>query len=328
MIAQLRLDTCNFAHLESTVPTEDYLIHAHDCYELYYIVRGDLNFLYDGTEYRLPPHTLMLNAPRILHGIHVLSDRPYNRYTFHFVPAFFPQGIQSDVLKLLPTVQTVRSASSPIPFMVANAQAYDIQSQLDEILALSGRDEISRKTFAPILLEALLIRLYLKCTDNSVTLPTVTRADPPELAAVLDYLRRHLSDRITVEELAERFFISRTKLNNLFRQHFHTSIMNYVTAQRLSYAQKLLASGMPAYEVAPTTGYPDYSTFYRSYTRHFGRTPRKDKSVIHFSSMNMPGIPSGESFADPFAVLDEQNPPATVLPDIGFENHAYDPLET
>ena len=35
---QIIAETYNFAHHTSEVATPDYLIHSHDCYELYYFV--------------------------------------------------------------------------------------------------------------------------------------------------------------------------------------------------------------------------------------------------------------------------------------------------
>ena len=88
MPGNLVSDHCNFSYHRSNAATSAFLIHQHDCYELYYYISGDLRFLYDGTEYAPAPHTMFLVVPGVLHGIHVLSDTTYERYTFHFTPRF------------------------------------------------------------------------------------------------------------------------------------------------------------------------------------------------------------------------------------------------
>ena len=181
-----------------------------------------------------------------------------------------------------------------------------------------------------MLFQALIVRLYLACAGSSIQMPALAEDDPPELASVLDYLRRHPSDRITLETLSERFFISRSHLNNLFRKYFHTSVMTYVTGQRLSYAQKLLLSGMSAAEAASAVGYTDYSTFYRSYSKHFGHPPGADKAATEDArDTQMLNLMGRIGFVDPITAMQAQSPleqPAD-FPDIGFANNEYAPLE-
>lgn len=73
-----------FSHNISHVAAPEWLIHAHSFYEFYYIVDGDTDFLLNGTEYTLSPHTVLLIAPNVYHGIRVRTTRPYDRYTLHF----------------------------------------------------------------------------------------------------------------------------------------------------------------------------------------------------------------------------------------------------
>lgn len=323
-------DDYNFARHLSEVATDHYLIHSHDCYELYYIVRGDMTYLYDGTEYSLSPHTLLVIPPGVIHGIHIRSNAPYERYTFHFVPSFFAKERQGMVMQLLPTITTARNRTSPIPFFIENADRFAIRMRLDEILSLGEKDKETEHRFAPILMEALLVSLYLGLSGNRQSIPTFSQPVPRELAEILDYLRRHPSDRITLEKLSTRFYISRSQLNNLFRKYFNTSVMDYVTGQRLSYAQKLLYNGMPAAQVASTIGYTDYSTFYRAYTKHIGHPPTQDKGTQNpGEEERMQNWLNAVPFQDPLeGMRSERAMHQTHLPDIGFENNAYDPLDT
>lgn len=319
----------NFAHLQSEVATPGFLIHSHDCYELYYFVRGNMQYLYDGTEYTLEPDTMLFISPGVIHGIRVLSDAPYDRYTFHFVPAFFAKERRNAITELLPTITTVRNRTSPFPFYIEHAARFHVQERLDEILSLSRKSKETQMFLTPILMESLIVSLYLSSSGGIPSMPHFAKPVPHELAEILDYIRRHPSDRITVEKLSSRFFISRTHLNNLFRRHFQTSVMDYVTGQRLSYAQKLLISGMPAAEVASTIGYSDYSTFYRAYSKHMGHPPNQDKGT---ESTEGEGKELDWSTVIPFedpteAMHAERALRQTILPDIGFENNVYDPLD-
>ena len=54
------------------------------------------------------------------------------------------------------------------------------------------------------------------------------------------------------------------------------SVMQYVAYNRVLYARQLLAQGMGAAEAAREVGFSDYSSFYRSYRKVTGRSPRAD----------------------------------------------------
>ena len=87
---------------------------------------------------------------------------------------------------------------------------------------------------------------------------------------------------------------------------------------------------MSAADVALTIGYTDYSTFYRAYSKHMGHPPNQDKSGgsgdIHSDEVEWSAV---IPFRDPVeAMRTERALQQKTLPDIGFENNAYDPLDT
>ncbi|MBQ6563234.1 MAG: helix-turn-helix domain-containing protein [Clostridia bacterium] len=330
MESRIVSETYNFAHLLSEVATQSFLIHSHDCYELYYFVSGEMQYLYDGTEYTLEPETLLLIPPGAIHGIRILSAVPYNRYTYHFVPAFFDKERREAITQLLPTISTARSRTSPIPFFIEHADRFHVREKLDEILQTGSHGKEMELLLAPVIMESLIASLYLGLSGGKPSVPHFSPQVPHDLAEILDYIRRHPSDRITLEKLSTRFFVSRSQLNNLFQRYFHTSVMDYVAGQRLSYAQKLLISGMPAQEVASTIGYTDYSTFYRAYSKRMGHPPNQDKSAGETDEMR-DGLAWADAipFEDPTeAMRSGRALRQRTLPDISFENNVYDPLDT
>ena len=71
-----------------------------------------------------------------------------------------------------------------------------------------------------------------------------------ELDPILNYIHHNLTKKLSPDELSNRFFISKSKLNNLFRKRTNCTVMEYVTRQRLNYAQQLLINGLPAAQVS------------------------------------------------------------------------------
>ena len=95
-------DKYNIAHNITQIRSGSCLIHSHTTYEILYMIEGDAVFSIGGTEYMLEPHTLLLIPPNVFHGIHVLTDKPYDRYTVHFDPSILSHEHRALLLSKLP----------------------------------------------------------------------------------------------------------------------------------------------------------------------------------------------------------------------------------
>ena len=95
-------------------------------------------------------------------------------------------------------------------------------------------------------------------------------------AAVIKYINRHLSDDLSLKSLAERFYLSKTHLNRLFKQSTGTTVWDYIIVKRLFLARKLINAGESPSIVYTQCGFQDYTTFYRAYKQHFGVCPKCD----------------------------------------------------
>jgi AraC-like DNA-binding protein len=60
------------------------------------------------------------------------------------------------------------------------------------------------------------------------------------LINVKKYLDEHFTDKITLDELSDRFFINKFYLTRIYKQKFGTSINNYISQKRITYAKQLL----------------------------------------------------------------------------------------
>ena len=92
---------------------------------------------------------------------------------------------------------------------------------------------------------------------------------------VIDYLNEHLTDDISIDSLAETFFLSRYHLMHAFKEETGYTIGNYLTTKRLLLARDLIQQGRPITNVCYECGFRNYSTFSRAYKKNFGSSPRE-----------------------------------------------------
>lgn len=102
-------------------------------------------------------------------------------------------------------------------------------------------------------------------------------AGDSKVIAILQYLNLHLTEPLSIDELAERFYISKFHMMRRFKEETGYTIHHYTAEKRLLLARQLLRSGQPAMEVCSRSGYQDYSTFSRAYRRRFGVSPSAER---------------------------------------------------
>lgn len=92
---------------------------------------------------------------------------------------------------------------------------------------------------------------------------------------IIAYLEENLDKKITLESVADQFFVSKSTINRTFQKHMGTSFYRCLNQRRLLAAQKLIWEGTPLEKVSAKVGFSDYATFYRAFKHSFGISPRQ-----------------------------------------------------
>ena len=275
------LDPIIFAHNISHRATESFLIHDHPTYELHYFVRGSAQWLVEGVEYPCEPHTMTIFPPNVFHGIRIYDEQPYERFTLHFTADNISLERRAVLSRMLPRAEK----TGGIPCLMKNMEETALHALLLELDALASHDEQTREKLTPVFLEALISTIALAASPE---IPAAESASmTPAQETIIAYLNRHFNEPITLDDLAERFFISKHHLNRSFRKATGTTVRDYLISKRVTYVQQLLINGVPATQAATLAGFGDYTAFYRAYVKRFGHAPSHDRSPTRTTSFRL-----------------------------------------
>ena len=93
---------------------------------------------------------------------------------------------------------------------------------------------------------------------------------------VANYVRRHLSEAITVERMAEEFYMSRPYLSAKFKQETGMTLTDYILREKTEEAKRLLRySEKSASAIGAYLGFSSTAHFSRVFKKHAGSTPRE-----------------------------------------------------
>jgi two-component system, response regulator YesN len=94
------------------------------------------------------------------------------------------------------------------------------------------------------------------------------------LQVIKTYIEYNYTGSMTVEKIAQVFFVSNVYLSRAFKSEFGLTITDYMQHLRMERAKELLISEQaPIKTVVEMCGYEDVAYFYRVFKRHFGISP-------------------------------------------------------
>lgn len=239
--------------------------HCHKDYELLFVARGQGKYVIDGVEYPLSDGTLMLIHPFEFHYVCPDSCRPYER----FVVMFEKSDLIEQAGKLSFLDPTAEGHGNCVYFD-ENGVTEPIRRAFDEIREIPELFDVHSEE-ARSMLKLTLSRILLLLSHSEPQTPAVQEENV--IQRVMEYLNVHLTRDISLERIAQHFFISKYYLCHAFRNHTGVSVFTYVNTKRIAIAQRLLANGAPATAVAYQVGFRNYSSFYRAFCNQVGESP-------------------------------------------------------
>ncbi len=246
--------------------------HCHNDYELLYVCKGNGKYVVEGAEYPLEPNTVMLFRPREYHYVCPNKDTTYERYVIYFKRDALPSVIFE--LSMFhdhanPKHGIFFPAASVSPLIQGEYEATDLLC--DSLNEHKKSQETYRAVISAALTKILLL-LSLSAPSDEINY------EENIITRVTEYLNNHATEKISLDKLAQHFFISKYYLCHAFQQQNGTSILAYITAKRIVLAQQMIKNGIPATHVAQQTGFQNYSSFYRAYIKQTGHSPTATSS--------------------------------------------------
>ena len=275
MLVQYTHEDFHYAHAISyDTEQNEHCLHNHALYELVYCVRGDVIYQAEGVRYQMEPHSLLLLAPAVLHKLFIRSEQPFERHTLYI--NYFDAN--SEMSSLMGKCLQLFNQQSVGSAYYGPAECAGIVPLLERLERASASDDERISSLAPYFAKALVAELLM--IVNSAAPLAFSTSGNHTIDALRLYLSQNFTRDISLSDIAEHFFWSKDHCNRAFHKATGMSVMQYVAYNRVLYARQLLAQGMGAAEAAREVGFSDYSSFYRSYRKVTGRSPRADYQAM------------------------------------------------
>lgn len=252
---------------------KDVELHHHDFFEIYFLLAGDVTYLIESRIVHVMPGDLLLISPKELHQVCIQPEMSvYERYVLWVDP---------DTVRQLSDGQTdLFSGLDPNrpgygnQLRLSSEDRSHIQSLMEQLHRESAGDGYGAEMLRKSLLTQLLIainRLVLRQGAYTEESTQTSRA----VRQVVNYVNLHYSEPLSLDLLAEKFFVSKYHLSHEFNRQVGTSVYRYIQKKRLLMARQLMAQGKKPNEVYASCGFGDYAGFYRAFKSEYQIGPRE-----------------------------------------------------
>lgn len=257
-------------------------LHSHSFYEIIYILTNSgIQYLVGTKRYSLQRGDIVIVPPGIGHKplFPAQLAEPYKRIVLWVSMDFIDimlQLLPSCTLKFSEKMFLLRTLGTPYEYFgeLFHRGLNEAEKQHEcWQIALYGN------TFQIL---AACIRAFANPEYH-----TLSSEKPELLDDVVAYIESHLSEKLTLSDTAQRFFVSESTIGQTFQKKMHISFYRFVTQRRLIAAKSMILKEQNLDILSTRVGFSDYSTFYRAFKKEFGISPREYRNLIAENQQNL-----------------------------------------
>ena len=253
-------------------------VHHHDFYEVYYLLRGQVEYWVDGRIIRMTPGDLLLINPMELHRPIIQGEtQAYERIVL-WINKEYMENLSSGGIKLSSCFDTSLPGHTHL-IRPTGSERSSLTVRMGELV----REYYSGEFGGDLCAYGLFLQFMVQL--NRMALRTETKPEETEQLSVLvqnalGYIADHLSENMTVESIASELYVSKYYLSHAFTKEVGVSVYRYIMMRRLLMARQLLLAGESAGQVCRNCGFSDYTSFYRAFKSEYGISPREFTSTV------------------------------------------------
>lgn len=243
--------------------------HYHDFHKILLFLSGSVDYTIEGKTYPLEPRDIVFVSAGEIHRPVVKESMPYERIVIYVSPSLFMR-YQREQTDLEECFRIARKHSSVMH--VPTGKSHDLLYHMEKLEKTAHEQEFAHELYTEILFVEFMILLNRALHAHEMETSHEASYDE-KIQIMLRYIHEHLTEPLSIDELAEKAFLSKYYLMRHFKAETGYSIHQYINSKRLLMARSLLDGPAPITEICYQCGFQDYTTFSRAFQRMFHMSP-------------------------------------------------------
>ena len=234
--------------------------HSHTLAEFIFVLSGAGTYHVDGRVYTIKKFDLIYTRPGKHHYLMIDESEPYFRINIHYDTSALSEELIRSIPKTVDVLSfedndTVKNIFSNMSYYYDNLEA-DARDQLFEALIVQ-----------------MICSFAIAATGN---VAVQTASTNPLIEKALRYIKEHLYEIESVDEICREIYVTKSHLHHLFMENLRITPKRYIKEKRLIRARRRILDGEKPTTVFRDCGFGDYASFYRNYKAYYGYAPSSE----------------------------------------------------
>lgn len=255
----------------------EFQYHYHEFDKIIIFLNGKVQYMIEGKSYSLTPHDIILVNHNDIHKPAVDCSVPYERIILYIRPGFL-QTYAAGRQNLAHCFELAKTKQMHV-LQLSLHKDQELLQQMEKLRQGIAEKSFAQELYAKLLFLKFMVLLNRALLSNQSEESNASRYDPKTLA-LLAYINTNLFADLSVEALAQKFYISKYYMMRKFKSETGYTLHQYITHKRLLLSRDFIRENQPLTKICFDCGFKDYSTFSRAFKTLFHCTPSEYKKQL------------------------------------------------
>lgn len=246
---------------------------AGDYLNIFYIERGSCHFNISDTQKLCSTEDIILMKPEEKTTMHFRGGKQPLQLLWICVLPEYLEKLSDETTHLAADFQFVPYQTAVVH--AGSEESMLIKSIAEKLSRIESDSDLYGHTLYENSLFSMLLVLSLRACIYTDPVVKSRRKKNLVMDDVFLYIKEHLSEDLSLEQLEKEFFISKYHICREFKRLSGQSPHSYIVKARLDLCKKYIEQGKPIHEVYQLGGFGGYNHFFRAFKKEYGMTPKE-----------------------------------------------------
>lgn len=253
--------------------------HYHNFYEILYVLEGEYSSLVEDKCYRMKKGDFLLIDQNCMHRYQYDEEKhDSSRRIILWISAQMLSSLGNEGTDLAACFRKKESCAYHFPIYYEELlQGYLLKLAMTKMQ--ESVDPEMKKLMDKGLLTLFFTYLNVLCEKKEYQFAEGGLVRDPMVEQVSEYIDAHLTEKITVDMLAEQAHMSKYYFLRKFKENTGMTVHTFLINKRLIEACEALKRGASVTESFQVSGFSDYSSFLRNFRETYGVSPGKYRDL-------------------------------------------------